>query len=488
MNNQLFYDAILYGDDFGKKLTQGNQYNNKYWFDLGMNNPNSFTVDKTDTKKKSVYYFCPLILDTTSGDGQTLLTFLQNSLNTNGNFYFNEKGNIQFTTQNGKNIKINNPISPLGPDETFADQDSWDWMLHKSGNAGMRSYLVDFSKAGGMITNLYLSYLLYYDGTHIRLLYNPIHREDFYKYTQLKTNQDTIQNVQDLLQNYAESVVTKSTQSSEANKLGTIFADPTCNCWYQNYKYSNSAGWQGDSALPNTLLNGENMYDYGTYMGTVSSDETGAFYIAGKRREYCLAPACFWTIPGKTSAWGTIKDNWTNCETMDPINVPLCMGGIYNLMNKDKNIGATEACPENIVNQICTNNILNEGGNINIGTNNSTCKSAGGNPTKDQRKSCLNGICVDDPTGNYQNSTECSSKCISDKKGVYTCDKDSGKCSKVAEGQGYTNDADKCASDCSNFGASKKNHTVLIIIITLIILLIIGVSAFFIVKKIKNKK
>lgn len=487
MDNQLFYDAILNGDDFGKKLAKDNTYNNKYWFDLGTNNPNSFTVDKSDataTKKKSVYYFCPLTLSIKDdGQGQKLLKFLQTSLNSNGTFYFNQKGNIQFKDVDGKYITINNPISP---DEQFEEQDSWNYMIFESGNNGMRGYLVDFKQPGAMITNLYLSYLLYYDGTNLRLLYNPIHREDFYNYTQLASNQDNIKNVQDLLQNYAESVVTKTTLSSSVNKSGTIFADPTCNCWYQNYNYTGSTGWQGDSALPNALLSGENMYDYGPYMGTVDSNVYSAFYIAGKKRENCVAPACFWTIPGKNSAWGTIKDSWTNCETMDPINVPLCMGGVYNLMNKSSNIGATQACPEDIVNQICTNNILNQGGDINIGTNNNTCNTSRGNPTKDQRKSCLNGICMDDPNGNYQNSTDCSSNCITDKKGVYTCDKDSGKCIKVAEGQGYTNDADKCASDCSNFGASKKNHTVLIIIITLIILLVIGVSTFFIVKKLKK--
>jgi len=55
MNDQLFYDAILYGDDFGKKLTQNNKNNNKYWFDLGINNPNSFTVDKRDPTKKNQF-------------------------------------------------------------------------------------------------------------------------------------------------------------------------------------------------------------------------------------------------------------------------------------------------------------------------------------------------------------------------------------------------------------------------------------------------
>jgi hypothetical protein len=470
-DNKVFYYAIENGEALNKDLNP-NKVNTIYWYDLGMNNPYSFL----HTEKKSVYYFCPLKLSIKDGPGQKLLKFLQNNLNNSDhfdNFYFDMYGNIKFD-----DTIVGNPFTTK---QNFELNSRWDWMINKAGNSGMDKYKIDFTQTGAMISNIYLNYLLYYDDDdNIRLLYNPIHRDGFYEYIMSSDDLDTqIAILKNILYSYSQSVITITINID--NKM--IFADPTCNCWALSGP--NDKGWNGYNALPNALLNGENMVDYNKYMDNIGTSVIDAFKKGSKYMQYCIAPACFWNIDNaKNYDWGTtLNGNWSGCANEKIIatnNVPLCMSGVYYLTG-EKNYTVGQACPVDDVKKICNKDELNKG-TINISKNNSICKKANAPPPPSPTPSKPT---PSKPTPSKPTPSPTPSKPTPSKPtpsptpgGQYDCI--NGTCKPVSNGPYKT--LDLCNEDCKKDanGKKKSNHTILIISIIIIIIIILIILYFLI--------
>lgn len=435
-------------------------------------------------------------------DSATIKNMIDNSED-NGDTYavvFDEYGNIFDATKESNTWTVSTNVfrNPIGPasstnslDAAESDKNSYIdtknlYYMAQPGNAypltstsAHRSvYMYNYI----LLCSYNSQWILHYEGGIYYLLYNPIHRPNFYTWLLEKSKSDDamtqINSTTSILNRYAQAMI----NYGENNDYDSAFyADYSCNYFAFNTDVNNNYGIKQCIIADSLGYEFGNVVNYPNIKDYLDSLQNQGINIdldsyCNCRFQYIFAGSGLFSdtisVIKKIFMANTDDEDWDTtyadaCKTTTTINMcsidTSAAGNVsyenstlscYSGSSTDTNIPSV--IEETIYNYYCTDRVNNTCEKVEAGTTQDSeylqtygsfysTESACLNECKTQNFSCNDGVCEESDTGEYSSIYDCADNCGNMLVDKFTCNTELGYCQKD---ENSDLSFSECSADC----------------------------------------